>query len=145
MKNYALMAKIGNLLRSAGLEAVAPDPDEPGENRTAETSKQRKCNASRRHMDHIRHRSTAAILVVNPDRPGAKDYVGPNAFAEISVAFLDRRRVFLLNGMPTAYAEELGAWGVRCLNWDIRPLLEELSAPRQISPSDWAAIQYAHA
>lgn len=142
MKDYALMARIGRLLRSAGLDAVAPAPDELPAT-PSDSPALRKRDASKRHMDHIRHRDTAAVLVVNVDRPGAKDYVGPNAFAEIGVAFSDDRPVFLLKGMPATYAEELVAWGVKCLYGNIQPLLDALAAPRPITEAEWAEIQYA--
>lgn len=143
MKDYDLMAKIGELLRSAGFRVVAPAPDEPSAEATEDTIIQRKRDASKRHMDHIRHHDTSAVLVVNVDRPGVEDYVGPNAFAEIGVAFSDGLPVFLLKGIPAAYADELVAWGVRCLNGEIQPLLDELAAPRPIKSSDWAEIQAA--
>ncbi len=88
-------------------------------------------------MRKIRGKDTVAILVVNTHRPEAENYIGPNSFAEISIAFADDRKVFLLNGMPDAYSEELSAWGVRCLNGDVKPLLEELSAPRSVDFETW--------
>jgi len=75
-----------------------------------------KREAAWRHMSHIRQDHTAAILVVNVDRPNVPHYIGPNSFAEIGVAFAARRQVFLLQGMPDSYAEELTAWGVTCLD-----------------------------
>jgi len=137
MKNLDLMSRIGDFLRSMGLRAVEPAPDETMANSTIEASMRSKRAASRRHMDHIRADDTAAVLVVNVDRPGAQHYVGPNAFAEIGVAFSDDRQVFLLHGMPDAYAEELGAWDVTCLNGDIEPLLEALAVPNQVNLSAW--------
>lgn len=133
MKTYPLMAKICAMLRSAGLEAVAPVPDEPSARLTLE----RKRAASKAHMDRIRRRDTKAVLVVNVSRPEGDDYVGPNAFAEIGVAFALGRRVFLLHGMPRAYEEELSAWDVTCLNGEVTPLLEALAAPAAINSSDW--------
>jgi nucleoside 2-deoxyribosyltransferase len=145
MQHYTLMVRIAGLLHSAGLEAITPDPDRMATNRTTETAARRKGTASRRHMAHIRHRNTAAVLVVNLDRPGSKNYIGPSTFAEIGVAFSRHRTVFLLQDMPATYAEELTAWGVQCLNWDIRHLLEKLSAPNQITPTDCAAIRHIQA
>lgn len=136
MKHMELMKRISDFLRSAGLDVVAPAPDEPAD-WTIESLRQLKRVASRRHMDHIRDRRTAAVLVVNVDRPGTKDYVGPNAFAEIGVAFSDDRLVFLLQGMPASYADELWAWGVNCLNGDVRPLLDALNVPCPSNLSAW--------
>jgi hypothetical protein len=133
MKNVDLMTKIAELLEDAGLRVVTPIPDEPGA-WSVEASQEMKREASRRHMMHIRNRATAAILVVNVDRPDANNYVGPNSFAEIGVAFSDDRPVFLLQGMPECYAEELVAWGVECLNGDLARLVEALGG-RQV---DWS-------
>jgi len=143
MKQLDLMSRIGDFLRSAGLDAVAPVPDEPTD-WTMESLRRLKRTASRRHMNRIRDPDTAAILVVNVDRPGAHDYVGPNAFAEIGVAFLDNRRVYLLQGMPASYADELRAWEVTCLNGDIRPLLCALNVPCPVNLAGWTeAVRHA--
>lgn len=96
-----------------------------------------KRDAARRHMKHIRHSRTVAVLVVNVDRPDVRHYIGPNSFAEIGVAFADDRQVFLLQGMPESYAEELTAWGVTCLERDVRPLLDAVSAEPGIDPAAW--------
>lgn len=135
MKNFDLMEKIGEILESTGLEVVTPTPDEPMTPWPAESLTMVKREASRRHMSHIRSRNTAAILVVNVDRPDANNYVGPNSFAEIGVAFADDRRVFLLQGMPKCYAEELVAWGVECLNGDLGRLVRDLGGQHEV---DWA-------
>jgi hypothetical protein len=132
MKTLDLMSRIASFLRDAGLRVVVPAPD------AAEISDNTKRLASWRHMDHIQKRRTAAVLVVNVDRPNVPHYIGPNSFAEISVAFAVRRPVFLLQGMPESYAEELTAWGVTCLNQDVRPLLDAVPARRTV---DWSAWQ----
>lgn len=90
-------------------------------------------------MRRIRRRRTAAVLVVNVRRSGVQHYVGPNAFAEIGVAFSDGRKVFLLHGMPESYADELRAWGVTCLNGQIQPLLQALRVRREINQAEWSA------
>jgi hypothetical protein len=140
MKNLDLMAEIGEILRSAGLEVVIPAPDEPEGARSVEVSTDVKRQASRRHISHIRHHATAAVLVVNVDRDGVRNYVGPNSFAEIGIAFADDRRVFLLQGMPEYYADELAAWGVECLNGDPRRLVEDLGGQHEIDWSRWSKI-----
>jgi nucleoside 2-deoxyribosyltransferase len=133
MKSLDLMSRIGEFLRAAGLHVVVPAPDE-----TTEISNRTKRLASWRHMDSIKRRRTAAVLVVNVDRPNVPHYIGPNSFAEIGVAFAVRRPVFLLQGMPESYAEELTAWGVTCLNQDVRPLLDAVPTRRIV---DWSAWQ----
>jgi len=140
MKILDLMSRIARFLRTAGLETVVPTPDQPAPDWSAERFNLMKREAAWRHMSHIRQDHTAAILVVNVDRPNVPHYIGPNSFAEIGVAFAARRQVFLLQGMPDSYAEELTAWGVTCLDRDVRPLLDAVSAPTDI---DWSAWQEA--
>ena len=135
MKNLDLMTKIGEVLKDWGLDVITPEPDERRELSTAT-----KRAASRRHIGHIRHHRTAAILVVNVDRPGADNYVGPNSFAEIGIAFADERRVFLLRGMPECYEEELVAWGVECLNGDLPRLVRDLGGHRDLDRSRWQDV-----
>ena len=72
MKNVDLMNKVGEVLESAGLSVITPEPDEPVDEWSVEVSKVVKREAARRHMSHIRNGATAAILVVNVDRPGGK-------------------------------------------------------------------------
>lgn len=128
MKSLNVMSRIAKVLRDAGLGVVAPVPDDPIGDWNVEARNRLKKEASRRHMNQIRRPDTAAVLVVNVDRPNAHDYIGPNSFAEIGVAFADDRQIFLLQGMPESYEEELTAWGVTCLHGDLRPLLAAVSA-----------------
>jgi hypothetical protein len=140
MKNLDLMTKIGKLLESAGLDVVTPVPDTMEEEWSFEGSIALKREASRRHMDSIRRRGTVAVLVVNVDRADKKHYVGPNSLAEIGVAFSDNRRVFLLQGMPDCYVDELMAWGVECLNGDLPRITRDLGIQREINPSRWQEV-----
>lgn len=135
MKNLDLMTRIGEALKDSGLDVITPEADERNDLSTAT-----KRAASRRHMGHIRHHRTAAILVVNVDRPGANNYVGPNSFAEIGIAFADDRRVFLLQGMPEYYKDELVAWGVECLEGDLTRLVRDLGGHRDLDWSRWRDV-----
>lgn len=129
MSALGLMHELAAALRIAGVEAVVPDADEDWGCWSLEGAAQVKREASRRHIDRIRSSRTAAVLVTNVDRAGRPDYVGPNAFAEAAIAFADDRPVFLLQGMPDLYADELRAWGVQCLHGDLSPLLEQVGGP----------------
>jgi hypothetical protein len=140
MKASTLMEKIASVLEQSGLHAIAPTVDEPVSEWELEKLATIKRAASKRHMDFIRAPETTAILVVNTDRPEAQNYIGPNAFAEIGVAFSDETEIFLLQGMPKSYADELTAWGVRCLNGDLRPLLGALNASSNLDWQNWQEI-----
>lgn len=65
-----------------------------------------------------------AILVVNIDKRGIKNYVGGNTFAEIMVAFHLRKKIFFLNQIPddeklSIILEELQGVGPTILNGDL--------------------------
>ena len=71
-----------------------------------------KASEARIHFEKIR--KSDAILVLNYEKGGIENYIGGAAFGEITVAFLLRKRIFLLNPIPLnlPYTEELVAWGV---------------------------------
>ncbi|CAA7614396.1 conserved hypothetical protein [Magnetospirillum sp. UT-4] len=96
------------------------------------------------HIRRIKNPSTFAILVVNMEKHGEIDYIGPNAFAEIAIAFATGKQIFLLNDVPHSYSDELTAWGATPLAGRVDYLvarhhsrLAELQ-PRQLSFfEDW--------
>jgi len=74
------------------------------------------------YLKKIRHPSTFAVLAVNLDRHGIPNYIGPNTFAEITVAFAQSKRIYLYQGMPEAYVDELSAWRAVLLNGSLQQL-----------------------
>lgn len=141
MSSLPLMRRLAEWLNSAGVVAVVPEPDDDplGD---AVAAARCKAAASRKHFDTIRSNRTAAVLLVNVDRHGQRDYVGPNAFAEAAVAFVERRPVYLLQGMPPPYSDELTAWGATCLAGDLKRLLSDLGADHAAaeSPDELLAV-----
>jgi hypothetical protein len=119
MSALADMQRLGDRLRTAGILVDVPHPSEADDPQGSECERLRaKRRASKRHLDLIRNKWTKAILVVNTDKYGQHDYIGPNAFAEIAVAFAHGRRIVLLQGIPHHFAEELRAWGVHTADGD---------------------------
>jgi hypothetical protein len=53
----------------------------------------------RKHFDKITY--CDAILVVNIEKHGIKNYIGGNTFAEIMIAFYLKKKIFFLNPIPT--------------------------------------------
>jgi hypothetical protein len=120
------MDEIARRLHAAGVHAITPDDiDLAMEYRTQDDYVQFKRSVSRVHISKVRDPRTLGILVVNYDKHGIPSYIGPNTFAEIAIAFADRKRIFVLNGMPKAYSDELLAWGAKDLRGDLRPLTQE--------------------
>ena len=77
------------------------------------------------HMRRVRHRSTFGILVLNLDKRGVADYIGPSTFAEIAMATAFSKRVYLLGSCPESYADELAAWGAVALDGRLDRLIED--------------------
>ncbi|UCD07826.1 MAG: hypothetical protein JSW41_02575 [Candidatus Aenigmatarchaeota archaeon] len=52
-----------------------------------------------KHFDEIKN--SDAILVVNVEKRGIPNYIGGATFAEIMFAFYHKKKIFLLNPIPT--------------------------------------------
>ncbi|WP_447912996.1 hypothetical protein [Microbacterium phyllosphaerae] len=131
MRAWDQMRQVRDVLFHQGIESLIPDTDEVSPCSSSEEMNEMKRVASLRHFEYIQDAQTAAVLVVNVDKDGQNDYIGPNSFAEIAVAVAAGRRVYLMYGTPLAYSDELQAWGARELNGRLETLAAEM--------------QYAHA
>jgi hypothetical protein len=101
-----------SLLERSGISAVAPPFDERNWMTMDHQDVVRAKGAvSRRHMTAVRSKQTFGVLVVNPDRYGAMDYIGPNTIGEVAVAFVEHKQIFVLNAFPSDSCGELEAWG----------------------------------
>jgi hypothetical protein len=54
---------------------------------------------TRRHLDEIKN--SDAILVANVEKNGIPNYIGGATFAEMVFAFYMKKKIFLLNPIPT--------------------------------------------
>ena len=75
--------------------------------------------ASRAHFNRIVSPQTDAILVVNDNKNGIENYIGPNSLAEIAFAFFYNKKIFLLNSIYEPYKDELIGWNVNNLENNI--------------------------
>jgi hypothetical protein len=124
MSAYSEMARIGNALQERGVLAVLPVPEDQIKYRlTPEEFQVFKRDVSFRHLRQIRNPATFAVLAVNVDKHGIRDYIGPNTFAEIAVAFAQRKGLFLYQDVPTTYDDELSAWGALPLRGELEALI----------------------
>ncbi|MCR4256107.1 MAG: hypothetical protein NUW08_00175 [Candidatus Uhrbacteria bacterium] len=73
----------------------------------------------RQHYAHILE--SDAILVVNNEKNGVKNYIGGNVLIEMGQAYVNDKKIFLLNGMPfgLSYMDEIEALGPICLNGNL--------------------------
>ena len=61
-----------------------------------------------------------AILVLNHDKNGIKNYVGGNTLMEIGFAYVNNKKIFLLNPIPEmSYTDEIRAVDPIILNGDL--------------------------
>ena len=67
----------------------------------------KKGNAIKAHFRKIDE--SEAVLIVNNDKKGQKNYIGANTFLEIGYAFATNKKIFLLNKIPeeSVYLEEI--------------------------------------
>lgn len=80
----------------------------------------------KKEYDYIRYhfneiKQSDAILVLNFDKNGIKNYIGANTFLEIGYAHVLNKRIYLLNEMPEqAYIkDELEAMDIVVINGDL--------------------------
>jgi len=78
-----------------------------------------KGSASKRYFNKIKN--SEAILVFNPDKNGAKNYIGGNTLMEIAIAFEQNKKIFVLNELPeeSGFHDELIMLRPVCLKGDL--------------------------
>ncbi len=111
MGAYSDILAISSHLNKLQVPTVVPEiEDENVQRLSANTFEDFKRRVSFQYLKKIRDPRTFAVLAVNVDRHGIPDYIGPNTFAEIAVAFAQSKKIYLLQGMPDDYTDELSAW-----------------------------------
>lgn len=78
------------------------------------------------HFSEIAKEDTDCILVVNEDKGDVKNYIGPNSFAEVAMAFFYNKKVFLKNDIYEPYQDELLGWEVIPLKGNLEKMYAEL-------------------
>ncbi|MER9207841.1 MULTISPECIES: hypothetical protein [unclassified Mesorhizobium] len=118
------MDEICSRLAEHDVLAVAPDDVDAGADFSEQKSYQRfKKEVSKRHIKKVRDPRTIGIVVANFEKHGTRSYIGANTFAEIAIAFADNKAIFLLDGIPRNFSDELSAWGVHDLRGSLDPLI----------------------
>lgn len=106
---------LGEELKSKGYEIVVPKEF------LVEMDKR---EHSMLHFSEIANERTDAVLIVNEDKEEVKNYIGPNSFAEIAMAFYFGKKVYLKNDIYIPYQDELVGWGVIPLKGEINKIEE---------------------
>ncbi len=86
---------------------------------------QKECASVKIEYDYIRYHykeivSSEAILVLNFDKNGIKNYIGGNTLMEIGFAYVNNKKIFLLNPIPDMnYKDEIVACQPIVINNDL--------------------------
>jgi hypothetical protein len=124
MSFYNQMISAQNLLTKNLIPSVLPDDDENmALNLSTQKFEEYKRKISFQYLKKIKNPKTWSILVINPKKHDISSYIGPNTFAEIAVAFSNKKKVYLMYGIPNVYEDELLAWRAISLNGIIDTLL----------------------
>lgn len=77
-----------------------------------------KQNSIRHHFEKVKEAD--AILVLNFEKKGIKDYIGGNTFLEMGFAHILDKKIFLLNEIPNMlYTDEIKVMQPMVLNGDL--------------------------
>jgi len=73
----------------------------------------------RQHYNHILQ--SDAILIVNLEKKGIKNYIGGNCLMEMGMAYVNNKKIFLLNDIPVgiSYLDEIKAMDPICLHGNL--------------------------
>ena len=114
MKLKEKIFEVEEYLKNKGYEVVTPK-----EFRVEMT----KGDAAKLHFDEITNEKTDIVLAVNVTKNGIENYIGPNTFAEIAMAFYFNKKIYLLNDIYEPYRDELEGWNVISLKGNLENLV----------------------
>ncbi len=121
------MIKVQEQLLSMGIKQVyIPVGFAEGEKKSdiSEEDGSRKIehNLIKRHHDKIL--KSDAILVLNYDKNGIENYIGGNTLLELGFAFVNDKKIFLLNPIPNMqYSPEIIGMQPSILNGDLTKIV----------------------
>lgn len=104
MKLKEKIFEIEEWLKNKGYEVVTP--------KELKTTDIKKGDLSKLHFDEITNKDTDIVFAVNASKKGIENYIGPNTFAEIAMAFYFNKKIYLLNDIYEPYKDELEGWNV---------------------------------
>ena len=113
MKLKEKIFEVEEYLKNKGYEVVTPK-----EFRVKMT----KGDAAKLHFDEITNEKTDMVLAVNVTKNEIKNYIGPNTFAEIAMAFYFNKKIYLLNDIYEPYRDELEGWKAIALKGNLEDI-----------------------
>ena len=114
MKLKEKIFEVEEYLKNKGYEVVTPK-----EFRLEMT----KGDATKLHFDEITNEKTDIVLAVNVTKNGIENYIGPNTFAEIAMAFYFNKKIYLLNDIYEPYRDELEGWKAIALKGNLEDII----------------------
>lgn len=131
---YKHVNEIADMLTAQGFTAVAPknagvmaqtDDYEVSHYKTwvkDEADYHKKADYMRSHFDEVAHGDV--LLVVNDEKHGQPNYIGPNVLMEMSLGWYLRKPIYLFNdmSMDSPFEEEIKGMGAKPLGGDIAGL-----------------------
>ena len=101
------MLEAKTALEKMGHEILVPLSAERGESkdfwsafRSSNLQEFASVKADRMRIHFNKVKTTDAILVLNYDKNDKKNYIGPNTFLEMAIAFDSSKQIFVLNEIP---------------------------------------------
>lgn len=123
---YGGILDVATCLSSRQIPTIVPESEDDSVRRLSfDAFEEFKRKVSFAYLRKIRDPRTFGVLAVNLNRHGIPNYIGPNTFAEIAVAFAQSKRIYLYQGMPEAYVDELSAWRAVLLNGSLEQLAND--------------------
>ncbi len=90
------------------------------EKQSSKQTVDRKVNDNVIKIHYEKIKESDAIIVVNIDKNGIRNYIGGNTFLEIGFAYVLNKKIFFLNDIPEMpYTDELKAMNPVILNGDL--------------------------
>lgn len=73
------------------------------------------------HQHYQNILASDAVLCVNIEKNGIENYIGRNVLIEMGQAYVNHKKIFFLNGMPSGlpYMDEIEAMDPVCLNGNL--------------------------
>jgi hypothetical protein len=87
--------------------------------KTEHAAVKRENNCLKVHYQHILE--SDAILIINNEKNGIKNYIGGNVLIEMGQAFVNNKKIFLLNDIPSEfpYTAEIESMDPICLHGNL--------------------------
>lgn len=129
MKFLAEMRETQEELKKLGYTVYIPEPEESSSDSNSDdywsrykmtrSEAKKKYNYIKKHRDLID--KSDAVLVINEDKNGIKNYVGANTFLEIGYAYYNDKKIYFKNPLPEQdyLKDELGAMDIIVINGNL--------------------------